>query len=244
MPGVQALQAAMRERPILLVLDNVSTDTAAAAMPFLAPKHPGSLLLATSWYAQAFADISRAQVSAGHSQLTVFQPLSMATALPLQRQQAVQLIQQQMQQARRAAQQQPLPDDQLVGLADRAAAALAFSTLPAYVPTVLMASAHVLGRIAEQADGVSLVLQQLQAAKGDSAPGDLQPAASDAVFGQLAACFNQLSAAAQQIFLDLAVARQQQADQCSLSQLALWLSCRQVAACSLEEATAEVGYCC
>ena len=303
--ALQALQAALRREgePILLVLDNVSRETAAAALPYLAPRASKSLLLATSWYAGtilqyalddlvpkaapctgfcllsaalgagthywtavflqfgirwwhhhpswyagAFHDLCREQSMAGHQQLTHFQPLSMATALPLQHQHAVQLIREQLQRCREAAQQQqqPLPPEQLTqlaALAERAAAALTFSSAPAFVPKVLTVSAWTLGCAAEQPDALENLLADLQAAREPSAPGASQPSAPDAVFSQLRACFSRRSPAAQQIFIDLHLPSQLYGRLDSLEQLALWLSCRQAAPCTMEAARAEVSCC-
>ena len=241
---MQVLQAALKKGPVLLVLDNVSRDTAEAALPLLAPRAPGSLVLATSWYADIFADISELQLQQGQ-QLTLFQPLPMAEDLVLQQADAVELIQQQLQLSRQLARKPTLTHEHAAALAERAAHALAFPNSPVYVPKVLSVSASALGRMAEDAGALDLLLQQLREAKEPTGPRStkarsVEAAKDQAVFSQLRACYHQLTLSAQQIFVDLAVANQQHADLCSLNQLALWLSCRHEASCSMEEARGEV----
>ena len=137
--SVQALQAALRTAPVLLVLDNVSEDTARAALPFLVARHAGSLLVATAWHKKSFSALSQAQIRQGETEPACFHLLAMAGALVLQPRHAVQLVQEQMQLSRRAEGLPPLAAHQLTDLAERAAAALAFNTAPMYVPCL---SAH------------------------------------------------------------------------------------------------------
>ena len=224
--------------PVLLVLDNVSGDTAAAALPFLAPRGQHSLLLATSWYAGAFAELRRAYTQAGHGAAPNFQVLSMAAEMPLQHRDAVQLISQQIQQC--SVEPQALSDSQLAALADRAATALAFRHAPVYVPKILSVAACILGSMHEQTDALAALLAELQAARDPSVPDGPSPPAESTVFGQLRACYSRLPPPAQQMFIDLSRAHKQRAVHCSLEQLALWLSCRQADACSMELARAEV----
>ena len=236
---MQALEAALSQEPVFLVLDNVRHDRAAAVLPFLAPRAPGSLLLATSWHERTFAALSRAQIGQGQMQPTTWHLLPMAPALVLQPQQAAQLMQQQIQLSRHVDSMHPLSDEQLTALASTAAAALAFSSTPAYIPKVLSVCACTLARMAPDQGVLRSLIEQLRAAKEPSLPGDLQPSTDDAVFSQLTACYEQLRPVAQQVFLDIARGLQL----CSLfglSRLSLWVSCRQQPAFTMEQARDEV----
>ena len=231
------------KQPVLLVLDNVSLDTAASALPFLGPRHPDSLVLATSWYASAFSDVSRVQSRAGHRPVTSFHTVSMAASLALQRSDAVDLIQQQIQLSRQAAGKPQVPADQLAALSDKAATALAFSSAPAYVPKVLSVCAWTLGRLFDRTDALASLLRELGSAQDPLGPGQMRPQPVDAVFGQLRCCFDRLSSAAQHMFIDLQLTGVQilfGGNVRNPDELALWLSCQQAADCTQEDATAEV----
>ena len=224
---------------MLLVLDNVSGDTVDSALPFLVPRPPGSLLLATSWYEGGIKALEERQIQLGQTQPVSFKLLSMAEQLVLQPQHAEEMMQLQIALSRRLHGLKALPHTHLTDLAHTAAAALRSEARPAYVPKVLSVSACFLGRFAgQQPAALQELLADLRAAR-DTVPAG-QISAADSVFRQLKACYSQLQPTARQIFIDVAVAQQQQADNCSVNQLALWLSCRQADACTMEKARREV----
>ena len=261
--ATQAVQAALAQQPTLLVLDNVTQQTAPIARLFLSPQHASSLVLATAWSADVFAALAAppGQSQAGSAfssfrQLFSRQPdtqlshssvaltvlsMSAESSLQLQRAEACQLLSQQISSSSLAAQRQPRSDTQLSGLAEAAAAALAFSSSPAYVPGVLAACGGALGEMAEWDGALSLLQQQLHAGNEPLAPGCLQPPAASQVFGQLQTCYDELSGPAQQMLTDMARVSGQL--HCSSpSELALWASCRQSDACTLEQAMPEVSW--
>ena len=196
----------------------------------------GSLLLATAWHPDSFTAISSAS-----SQRFRLQP--MAGALLLQRPDAHQLVQLEMQNSRqkaaaaqaagRHAESAVQLDQQLaVSIADQ----LAFATDPMYVPKVLSVFARILGREADPGNIMPLLQdmqQQLQDAEQPTGDQDTLAAGEDAIFGQLSVCFRQLGGTAQQVFLDLHVALQQH-KHWSLNAVALQLCSQQQRLCKME----------
>ena len=199
---------------MLLVLDNVDRHVLPAILPFLTMEHcQGSLLLATAWHADAFQQLTHAQVSGCHPIISTFSVLPMAGELLLQPADARQLLMDGIQGSRLAAGQPGLSKDELTDLAAKAAEQLAFKSEPAYVPRVLHICALALGRTsAADAPGVlSQIQQQLQGSKlSGTAPG-LTQSEIDATFASLEACFRQLTDLAQQVLLDVEIASQHQA---------------------------------
>ena len=240
--ALQALQIALRTGPFLLVLDNISTAMARAAQPFLGPMPSGSLMLATSWYRGAFSDVCTAQAQHGqHS----FRDVHMADHLVLRTPDAEQLIQQEIKLSRATVKAlQALSTEELQKAAETTAAALWSSTPPAYVPKVLSVVARTLGRTAHQPGALDKLMADLRTAQEPRVRGyGSLPSAEGRVFDQLKLCYSLLPSEAQQLFVDLAEAHRQQADQSSLAQLSLWLSCRQQDPCSMEDARDEVRVC-
>ena len=217
--AVQAVQQALLAAPTLLVLDNVTGGTAAAARRFLGPAHPDSLLLVTTWSALIVQSINDRVT--GQQRLA---PLPAAAALSLQHAEAAQLIKQQMQQCQTVDRRPATSDEQLGACADRAAAALAFSSAPFFVPSVLITSAWALSCMAEQPDILDQLLQQLQAGQEPATHFMQMPAPE--IFAQLRDCYDQLQYESQIAFLDLSrvSSRRSWTDR---GELALWVSCRQ-----------------
>ena len=236
---MQALHAALRAQPVLLLLDNISPATVVAALPFMAPKHPGSLLIATAWHEQTLTQLVQMQRSQGcthsHGPVTTFRHRPMAGALLIQPSEADQLVQQQLAAGRHAAGQAPLAAQQLAQLTDEALQLRR-------PPLVLALAGSMLGHTAHRPQALSALAEQLQAARQPAAPDRPPPSADQTAIRQLRACYNQLPGTAQQLLLDLTFASRMHADRSTVQKFALWLSCRQAAPCIQEDIQAEVSH--
>ena len=225
------LEHSLQQQPALLVLDNVSQQTAAAALPFLTSRSPASLLLATSWDPYAFQALGVQQTRAGQLQPAKFTLMDMGRLLPLQTGDAEQLIRQQIAASRQTSPEQlaELAPAQLAALAEKAAAALAFGMKPRYVPKVLSVCACTLGLVNPDADCLERLLQQLRTGQQPDVDGSQTLVQHDLVFHQLTACLEQLRPLAQQVWVDLvrAAALMQPAalEFDGIPSLVLWLQC-------------------
>ena len=231
---MQVLQQSLEQQATLLVLDNVSASTAAAAVPLLQQRHAGSRMLATAWGEPAIEQLRQAAIQQGwqpprfHYLEIGSSTLSPATSMVLTEAEAKQLILQQM----RASMQTASSKDQLDQLADctgKAAAALRFSHAPCYVPKVLSVCACTLGLVGLTIDRLPQLLRQLRDAREPALHGHLdtqsQAYQDSAIFGQLTACFQQLELPAQQLWLAIVHAVTLALEFHDKQSLLLWLQC-------------------
>ena len=238
------------------MLDNVSQLSASAAKLFMAPRHPGSLLLVTSWSADVFKTLRKEQLAQGQAREELLQDQAMTELLAAERlmlkpAEASSLLQQQVVRS-----MQPELPCQLTAYLREAEQALTFRRMPEHVPQVLAVCgqflgelAHHAGRTAQQGSPVKLLLSLLAAAKEPVAPGS-QPQSDLQLFSQLQVCYELLPPVTQQIFLDLARDQQaaasikQRVQWACRTDLAHWLACRQHAPYHTWQALEEVSSLC
>ena len=250
--AVQVLLETFKGQATLLVLDNVNVDTAPAAVPLLAQRHAGSLVLATAWNKDAIQALAQAAIHSGQLQLPHFDPLMMHSSLVLTQDEATELIKGQMAASMETAltPAAAMTNDQLDSYASQAARALSFSHAPQYVPKVLSVCACALGMSSQPtADGLPHLLSQLHDAREPRLLGvPLAQSRERTIFGQLTACFEQLEPLAKQLWLAVVQAGQLELD----FQLKfhdepgslLWLQCHAPPDTSMDEIQQQVSPSC
>ena len=237
--AVQVLQQCLERQATLVVLDNVSADTAAAAVPLQGRRHADSLVLATAWGSPAVQKLAKVAIDT-HGQLRPphFQILEMASSMVLTEAEACELILRRMTASMQTALQQTaeMTQAELAIAAGDAAAALRFSQAPHYVPKVLSVCACTLGLVGPTPDRLRRLLQQLHAAVQPAVHAELgTQAAEDAIFGQLAACLEQIAPLALQLWLAIVQAASLELFFSDKPALLLWLHCHAELGTSLEE---------
>ena len=240
--GVQRLASALKQAPILLVLDNIHEHVTAAVDQFLeawTDRQEGSLLLATAWSSAAFSQLHE-HLQPGRYTI---QPMVSIMGLELQQHEASALLKRHITTSRHKEQRRSLPAEMVEALATEAAAELKFSTPPAYTPQVLRVCGRTLGLMAEERSPVQHLTSALAHAREIAELSSAHKLSrEDQIFCQLRACYDQLSQSAEQTLVDLHLAHCLSACKKLLSaqQLHLWLSCHQPKPCSTMEIRQQV----